>query len=149
VLVGSTVATDLPFATLMQVPAGEIWRVADMKQRADGGLLVVATQVLLGSNPMPSKAVFLVAGGGGTVASVPTTGIAIGTPLAIADFGDRCVVALEQSFFSRNCLLQSLDLTGATAPFTVAQLVAFGSFGGFDADATGELVFGASFRVSS
>ena len=143
------VAGDVPFATLMQVPPGEIWTVADMKQRADGSLLVVATQVLLQPNPQPNKAVFVVVGGGASVQVVPITGMAIGTPLAIADAGDRFVIAIEQSFFARNCVLQSLAFSGAVAPFQVALLVGFGSFGGLDLDTDGRLVFGGRFSGST
>lgn len=141
---GST-AVDLAFVTLQPVPPGQIWRVSDLKERADGSLLVAATQVVFGPNPVGTPAVFVVGRTGPTVTSVPTTGMAGGILRAIADFGDRFAVAVEQSFFSRNFVLQSLAFDGLSAPFTIRTLVGVGSFGGFDRDLGAELVFGASF----
>ena len=138
-------ATDVPFATLQAVPAGEIWRVVDLKERADGSLLVAATQVVLGPNPIGTPAVFAVDRSSAAVTSLPTTGMAGGILRAIADCGDRYAVAVEQAFFSRNFALQSLAGDGLSPPFSIATLVSTGSFGGFDRDLGGELVFGASF----
>lgn len=145
---GST-ATDMPFVTLLQVPVGEIWEVADIRERFDGSLLVAATQVVLGSNPVGTPAVLIVNRTGTSVQTIPTTGMASGILRAIADFGDRYAVAVEQSFFARNFALQSLAFDGLSAPFTIRTLVSVGSFGGFERDLNGELVFGATFSLSA
>jgi hypothetical protein len=146
-LAGNVAVSDSPLATLMQVPAGQIWTVVDMKERFDGSLLVLCSQVALGPNPMPNSAVFTV-DRAGVVQQVPSTGMPIGSPIGIADLGDRYVVAVEQSFFVRNLLLQSLSFTGSTT-FRIAQFTGFGSFAGMGPDVSGELVFAGSIGGST
>lgn len=146
---GSAATSDQQFTTLMSVPAGEIWFVSDLEQRADGGLLVGATEVLFTANPMPQTAAFLVAPNG-TVTPLPTAGFPAGSLLAVADAGDRWVGAFEQAFFVVNVELVSFPLTaGGQPPFQVTQFVNVSSFGGVDADVDGTLIACVASRLGS
>ena len=68
-------SADAPFATLMAVPANEMWQVVDLRERADGSLLVAASQIVLGPNPFATPAVFVVDRSGAPVQSVPVAGL--------------------------------------------------------------------------
>jgi hypothetical protein len=92
--------------------------------------------------------VFVVDRNTAAVQVVPVAGMAGGVLMSIADFGDRYVVAVDEPFFARNIELQSLAFDGLSPPFTIALLLAAGSFGGLERDLTGDLVFGASFLGS-
>ncbi|MGE3173980.1 MAG: hypothetical protein AB7O97_15245 [Planctomycetota bacterium] len=134
---------DLPLATLMQVPVGTEWHVVDLKQRADGRFLVLASElpnVLGGDVP---TAVFVADLGGG-VTAVPTPAFAPGIPTAIADLGDRYAVVVVQPFFVLNSLFQTARFDGVGAPVTVTQLIGIGGVAGLDRDAAGDLVFAAT-----
>ncbi|HLU38246.1 MAG TPA: hypothetical protein VK081_02605 [Planctomycetota bacterium] len=137
---GSTAVSDQPFATVMMVPAGELWHVSDLKERPDGTLLVGATETVFTANPMPQTAAFLV-DPRGNVTALPTNAFPAGSLAAVATHGDRWVGAFVQSFFVVNVELVSFPLfPGGQAPFQVTQFVNVSGFGGIEFDADGSLI---------
>jgi hypothetical protein len=148
-LSGSSAASDVLHATVMSVPANTVWHVSDLKERADGSLLVAATETVFTANPMPATAAFLVAPSG-AVTALSTAGFPAGSLLGIADAGDRFVGAFEQSFFVVNLELMSFPYAASgLAPFRVHQFVNVSAFGGVDVDADGTLIVCAAAQGSS
>jgi len=146
---GSTATSDQVFATVMMVPANEVWHLSDVKERGDGSLLVGATETVFTANPMPQTAAFLV-DPSGAVTALSTAGFPAGSLRAVAPAGDRWVGAFEQSFFVVNVELVSFPISaGGPAPFQVYQFVNVGSFGGVDADADSTLIVTASSHLWS
>ncbi|MGE3173978.1 MAG: hypothetical protein AB7O97_15235 [Planctomycetota bacterium] len=148
-LVAGSVVTDLPFATLMAVPAGETWEVADLHERDDGQLLVLARQVT--ANPtIPGGHQVFVVSPTATVQVVPTAPIALGIPTEIADLDiDTYAIGIDQPFFVRNLQIQQVRYDGTGAPVDVAQFVAVGAIAGLRRDVSGELVFAGSTSAGS
>lgn len=146
---GATVSVDRHFSTLMNVPAGEVWHVSDLKQRPDGSLLAAVTQVLFTANPMPATAVFAI-DSVGNAASLPLPGIPGGSLLAIADAGDRMVLAFLQSFFVVNAELWSQPFPGGSGQgWRVCQFVSVGGVGGLELDADGTLMAAVGVRTAA
>jgi hypothetical protein len=147
-LLGNMAVRDVLFATVMTVPVNEVWHVSDIEERADGSLLVAATETLFTANPMPQTAAFLV-DLAGNVTPLSTAGFPAGSLRAVADAGDRFVGAFEQSFFIVNVEVTSFPIAAGPAPFRVQQFVNVGSFGGLDADVDGTLIAAVSSRLGA
>jgi len=141
---GTTASSDQALVTLMQVPIGEMWKVSDIEQRSDGTLLVAATQILTTSNPMPQTAAFLVAGT--AVLSLPLTGAPFGTLAAIADAGDRFVIALLQSAVVVNVDLWSMPYSASGTPFRICTFIQTTAVSGLRVDADGTVIVGVKFQ---
>ena len=141
---GTSATADLPQATLMQVPVGEIWKVSDIEERSDGALLVAATQVLTTSNPMPLTAAFLVAGS--TVLPLPLGGAPFGSLSAIADAGDRFVIALLQSAVIVNVDLWSMPYAATGTPYRICTFIQTAAVGGLRVDVDSTIVVGVKFQ---
>ena len=147
---GGVALVDQSFATLMQVPAGEAWTVADVQLRRHGsGYIVAASEVLNTANPMPRSAAFLVTGSG-VVAPLSTTALPGGELRAIADAGDRWIAGIAQSFFVFNVEVTSLPIvpTGL-APFQVHQFVGASGLGGLGLDVDGSILVLSGARGTS
>lgn len=141
---GSVAVSDQPFSTVLAVPAGEVWHLADLAAMPDGGILVGATETVFTANPMPQTAAFVV-DPAGVPATLPSASFPAGSLRAVAVAGDRWVGAFEQSFFVVNVELVSFPLgANGTPPFRVLQLVNVASFGGLGVDVDGTLLVGAA-----
>ncbi len=148
-LSGNAATSDQTFATVMVVPANELWHLSDVKERPDGSLLVGATETVFVANPMPQTAAFLV-DSMRAVTALSTAGFPAGSLRAVAAAGDRWVGAFEQSFFIVNLEVVSFPvLPTGPAPFQVHQFVQVSSFGGLDVDADGTLIVCAASRLGS
>jgi hypothetical protein len=148
-LSGSAAVSDTVFATLMQVPAGQVWEVSDIKPSRDGNFLVAASEVLFTANPMPQTTVFAVTSSG-SVSALPATGFPAGSLLNVADVGGGMFVgAWMQQFFITNIELVLCSYTGTPAPVQIFQFVNQSRFGGMDLDLNGELVVGVPFGGST
>jgi hypothetical protein len=122
--------------------------VVDLRERTNGSLLVAATEIVPGPNPIAIPFVFTVDLRLSTpVTTLHTSGLPAGILTAVADFRDSYAVAVEQSSVTRDVVLVTVPY-GPGVSSTIATLVGVSSFGGFDRDLNGELVVGARFNGS-
>ncbi len=148
VLAGSVVVSDTQFSTLMQVPAGELWAVTDIKERADRQLLVGATQILATANPMPRTEMFLV-DSLGVATALPNVSFPAGSLIAVADAGPYYLGTFKQEFFVTNLEVWAFSYQQNPPAFRVCQFVNTSAFGGMDVDVDGTIVAGVPFAGST